>query len=229
MEWLLRGIAKIAYGISNLVLRIMFLPKVTWEDKKVTKEALKGKCVIYCNHTSMYDGIYVPQMIGRNIHTFTGKDWYEKKAIYWLFRNLPYIPINRMEMDTSWLDAGVKKLEENVPILIFPEGRISFARIPRDFKPGFLMLAKRADAVLVPVCVDSKYRLFHRMHIIIGAPQKLDLNEEGRPSQVMKKYCKICRDTNLSLKEKYGMPKHRVTDAEKQEFERLQKEESEAK
>lgn len=228
MEWLFRGTAKIAYALSNVVVRIMFFPIVTWEDKQATKAALKEKCVIYCNHTSLYDGLYVPRILGKNnVHTFTGKDWYEKKKINWLFRNLPFIPVNRQEMDTSWLDLGVKKIEEHNPIFIFPEGRISRSRIPHDFKPGFLMLAKRADAVLIPVCVDSKYKLFHPMHIIIGAPQKLDLNEDGRPSQVLKKYCGVCRDANLALKEKYGKEKYRITEEERALQVQLQKEEQE--
>lgn len=226
MEWLLRGIAQIAYAISDVVVRIMFFPKITWEDKTATKQALKEKAVIYCNHTSLYDGLYLPRLLGRHVYTFTGKDWYEKKAINWLFRNLPYIPVNRKEMDTGWLDVGVKTIEAHNPVFIFPEGRISKTRIPREFKPGFLMLAKRADAVLVPVCVDSRYRLFHPMHIIIGAPQKLNLKEEGRPSQVLKKYCTVCRDTNLALKEKYGLLKHRITQEEQCEQEKISREEA---
>lgn len=211
MECFFKGIANIAYAISNLVVRIMYFPKVTWEDKKATKAAMKGKCVIYCNHTSLNDGLYVPRILGNNqVHTFTGKDWYEKKSLNWLFRNLPFIPVDRKEMDTSWLDLGVKKLEDHKPIFIFPEGKISQNGIPGEFKPGFLMLAKRSESVLIPVCVDGKYKLFRPIHIVIGKPQQLDLNEEGRPSIVLKKYCGICRDTIMSLKSEYGLPKNKI-------------------
>lgn len=212
MEWLFKGIAKLAYAISNVVVRVMYFPKITWEDKKLTKEALKAGCVIYCNHTSLNDGLYLPRVVGNSrVHTFTGKDWFEKKSLHWLFRNLPFIPVDRKEMDTAWLDLGVQKLKEHYPIFIFPEGKLSKTRIPHEFKPGFLMLAKRAECPVIPVCVDGTYRLFRSIHIIVGKPQNLNLQEEGRPSIVLKKYCGICRDTILQLKEVYGEPKNRVT------------------
>lgn len=48
------------------------------------------------------------------------------------------------------------------------------------------MLARQAQAQVVPVVIDGEFKVFHRMHIIVGKPVEMDLNEEGRPSVVLK-------------------------------------------
>lgn len=208
MEQIKKIVAKAAFAIANGVIRIMYPPNVTWEDKKATKEALKNPCVIYSNHTSHIDGFYLTRLLGRyKVHTFVARDWYDKKKLNWLFRNLPYIPMNRQEMDTSWLPMGLEKMKEGCPIYIFPEGHTSKTGEMDEFKPGFLMLARQGQAAVVPICIDGTFRLFHRMHIIIGKPVELDLNEEGRPSVVLKKCAKVCRQRIYELKDSYGIRK----------------------
>lgn len=196
--------AKCAFGIANVVVRILYPPKITWVNKQNTKEALKKGCVIYSNHTSHVDGLYMPRILSRyKVNTFVARDWYDKKKINWLFRNLPYIPMNRKDMDTEWLDLGVAKINDKKPIYIFPEGKTSKGEMG-EFKPGFLMLAKRTKAGVVPICIDGNFKKFHRIHIIIGEEMKLDLEEEGRPSIVLKKYSAQCKEKILELKERYG-------------------------
>ena len=135
MEILKRFAAKLAFAIANGVIRILYPPKVTWEDKKATKDALKkGNCVVYSNHTSHVDGFYMTRLFGKyRVHTFVARDWYDKKKINWLFRNLPYIPMNRQEMDTSWLSMGLEKMNEGCPIYIFPEGHTSHTGVMDEF------------------------------------------------------------------------------------------------
>lgn len=205
MEKVKGAIAKLAFALANGVMRIMYPPMLTWEDKKATREILKSPCVIYSNHTSHVDGFYLTRLLGKyHVHTFVAKDWYEKKKFNWLFRNLPYIPMNRQEMDTGWLAKGLESIKNGFPIYIFPEGHTSSTGEMDEFKPGFLMLAKQADVPVVPICIDGSFGLFHRIHIIIGKPVEVDLHEDGRPSIVLKKCAVTCRDRVCKLKETYG-------------------------
>lgn len=193
--------AKCAFAIANIVIRIIYPPKITWEDKKSTKNVLSNTCVLYSNHTSHVDGLYMTRLLGKyKVHTYVARDWYDKKKINWLFRNLPYIPIDRKDMDTSWLELGVDKLNDGCPVYLFPEGKTSKNGELGEFKPGFLMLAKKAKVPVVPICIDGEFRMFHRIHIIIGKPLKMNLNEEGRPSIVLKKYAAICKEQIEKMK-----------------------------
>ena len=98
-------------------------------------------------------------------------------------------------------------MNEGCPIYIFPEGHTSHTGVMDEFKPGFLMLARQAQAQVVPVVIDGEFKAFHRMHIIVGKPVEMDLNEEGRPSVVLKKYAGVCRDRIYELRDTYGVKK----------------------
>ena len=210
---------KIRYGIEAVVIAILYITvlpalhiifprKVIWEDKKASKAVLKKACVIYSNHTGYADGLFIYGMMTRfKPYTFVGKDWYENKKLNRLLIHLRYIPIDRQQMDTSWLIKGKKVVDEGSSIYFFPEGHTSKDGLLLPFQPGFLMLAKQCNVPLVPICIDRKIEAWKKVRIVIGKPQYIDFNEEGRPSVVLKKYASVCRETIIDLKDRYGDPK----------------------
>ena len=194
-------------------LHIIYPRKVIWEDKKASKEVLKKACVIYSNHTGYSDGLFVFGLFAKyHPYTFIGKDWYEKKKLNWLFRHLKYIPIDRTQMDTSWLIKGKKVTDEGNSIYFFPEGHTSKDGLMLEFQPGFLMLAKQCNVPLVPICLDRKIKPFKFARVIVGKPQYIDFSEEGRPSVVLKKYAAVCKESVIDLKDRFGDPKHITKD-----------------
>ncbi|MBR3039192.1 MAG: 1-acyl-sn-glycerol-3-phosphate acyltransferase [Lachnospiraceae bacterium] len=213
MQTIIHGIVQIIYAIAVPVLRLIYPHKMVWEDKEETMKVLNGSCLIYSNHTGYSDGLFMTSLLSRyNVYIFVGRDWYEKKKLNWLFRNLRYIPIDRQQMDTSWIYKGKETLEEGKSIYFFPEGHTSKDGNMLDFKPGFLMLAKQSGVPLVPICIDNKMKPFHMTRIIIGKSQTPNLREEGRPSAVLKKHAENCKKTVIELKKKFGNPKYATED-----------------
>lgn len=205
-------IVRILYFFTVPVLYIIYPHKLIWEDKKATKEILKKPCVVYSNHTGYSDGLFMMGLFCRyGLYTFIGKDWYEKKKINWLFRHLKYIPIDRTQMDTSWLLKGKQVIEEGNGIYFFPEGHTSKDGLMLEFQPGFLMLAKQCKLPLVPVCIDRKIEPFKPFRVIVGKPQEFSFKGEGRPSVILKQYASECKKSIILLKKNYGNPKF-VTD-----------------
>lgn len=175
-------------------MRLIYPMKVIWEDKKLTQEALAGPCVIFSNHNSLVDGLYLTRYLKKyKVSTYVAKDWYDKPQFNWIFRSTPYIPMERKQLDTSWMEEGKEKLRNRESVYIFPEGHLTGQDEFDEFKPGFLMLAKQTDATLIPIYLEKGFRLFHRTRVVIGKPLLLDLKEKGRPSQVLKKHAETCR------------------------------------
>ena len=195
MEKVIGAIAKFIFWASYPVLRVIYPMKIHWENKEETRQALKGKCVVFSNHLGYVEGLYMTRLLHKfKVWTFVGRDWYEKKGINWLFRNLPYLSIDRKGgMDTTWLDLSVSVMNKGGSVYILPEGHTSPIDNMDEFKPGFLMLAKQTGATLVPMYISCKIKPFHLTHLIIGTPMNPDLHEKGRPSQVFKKYCEESR------------------------------------
>ena len=201
MNVILKGIAKFLFWASYPVLRALYPMKIHWEDRAATEEAFKGSCVVFSNHLGYVEGLFMTRLLHRyRVWTFVGKDWFDKKPINWLFRNLPYISIDRKGgMDTSWLDTTTEVMKSGASIYILPEGHTSPAGQMDEFKPGFLVLAKQTDATPVPMFISRKIKPFRLTHLVIGKPLDLDLHEKGRPSLVLKKYCEECRSAVESL------------------------------
>ena len=192
---ILKGIAKFLFWASYPVLRFIYPMKIHFEDKPETEEALAKSCVVFSNHLGYVEGLFMTRLLKKySVWTFVGKDWYEKKPINWLFRNLPYISVDRKSgLDTEWLDTTKEIMAGGSSVYILPEGHTSPAGSMDTFKPGFLVLAKQTGATPVPVFISRKIKPFRLTHLVIGKPMVMDLNEKGRPSQVLKKYCEECR------------------------------------
>lgn len=190
------ALARFIFWASYPVLRIVYPIQIHWEDKKATKEALRNHCVVFSNHLGYLEGLYMTRLFKRyKLWTFVGKDWYDKKKLNWLFRNLPYISIDRKGgMDTEWLDKTKEVMDKGASIYILPEGHTSPIDRMDTFKPGFLVLAKQTDSELVPMYISRKIEPFKRSRLVVGKPIHPDLNEKGRPSLVLKKHSEGCRD-----------------------------------
>jgi 1-acyl-sn-glycerol-3-phosphate acyltransferase len=196
------------------VLRILYPRRIIWEDKKASTAVMKKPCVIYSNHTGYSDGLFAFDILRKFYpYTFIGKDWYEKnKLFHRLLMHRRYIPLDREQMDTSWLMKGKKVIDDGYSIFFFPEGHTSKDGLLLEFQPGFLMLAKQSNIPLVPICLDRKVDFFKPVRVIIGKPIYIDFKKEpGRPSVVLKKYAEVCKDAIIDLKDRYGNPEF-VTD-----------------
>lgn len=208
---LFKGFVRCLFFLSIVYFKIRFFSKVIYTDKKAVKAATKKPCIFICNHTSHSDGLFVTRMTAKyRPYTYVARDWYEKKFAKPFFDALDYIPLDRKELDTSWLEKGLEKIGEGYSVLIFPEGKTSKGAM-NEFKPGFLYLAKRADIPVIPMCVIGKYKTFRRQKLVIGEPVKMDLKEKGRPGAVLKKYSEACQAEVQKLIDAYS-PKKEKTD-----------------
>lgn len=205
-----KGLVRVLFFLSLGYFKVRFFSRVIYTDKKAVKNAAKKPCIFICNHTSHSDGLFVTRMTAKyRPYTYIARDWYEKKLAKPFFDALDYIPLDRKELDTSWLDMGLEKINKGYSILIFPEGKTSKGAM-NEFKPGFLYLAKRADIPVIPMCVIGRYKTFRRQTLVIGEPVKMDLKEKGRPSAVLKKYSIACQAEVQRLINAYSPAKNKT-------------------
>ncbi len=169
LDLVLTGIVRGGYGIWSVVMRLIYRPKLIFVGEGA-REAFTSPCVIVSNHKTHLDGTLLPLALRRRVTTFVARDWYDKPRLRPLFTRLPYLPMDRKNMDTEWLSLGEAALAEGKRILLFPEGRTSRTDELHPFQPGFALLARRAGVPVVPVAIPPVYRKFRRNPILIGAP-----------------------------------------------------------
>lgn len=203
---ILCGLARMIYFFWTIGTKIMYCPKVIYEDRAVKEILKKEPCILIANHTSHSDGSFVPQALpGRNPYVLVTRKWYDKKAINWLFRNLCYIPINLNDMDNEWMEKCETVLRRRENVLIFPEGQLSKDGKLGEFQPGFLMLARHTDAKVIPMVIRGGYRKFHRQKLVIGSVLEMDVHQKGRPSVILMQGAQKCRESIQEMLDRYPM------------------------
>ena len=177
------AVVRLGFSVLLLWLRVLYRPRVRFEGKR-GKELFRSPAVIISNHKTHKDGGLLPLALGRrHIVTFVAKDWYEDPKYHRYLRHLPYLPLDRKEWDTAWLDEGLRALADGKAVLIFPQGRTEKEGTTIPFHPGFALLAQRGGVPVIPVALPD-LRKGRRNIIRVGEPFTVIAKEGERVSRV---------------------------------------------
>lgn len=156
----------------------------------------KGKIMICSNHVSVLDPITVAVSVPRRIYFMAKKELFENKIFAKILTRLGAFPVNRNGVDLSAIRNSLKILKEEKALGIFPEGTRSIEENINNAKPGIAMIGIKGKSNIIPIYIDTKYKLFRKTRVIIGSSisiedfydQKLNMDQYSSVSrQVMTK------------------------------------------
>lgn len=191
-------------SIIRLLVKVLYNPKVYFEDEATGTRRIGGPAIIVCNHTSHLDGpILNSTLRGPQIRTLAAKDRFSQFGFGFFLRHTGCIPIDRQKADTSWIHESLKILRNNGIIAIYPEGRHGTHRHQLPFHSGVSMLAVMARVPIVMVYVDGPHRAFHRTGMIIGKPFTIDVPASGLSSDYVDAQTRILEEKMRNLMQIY--------------------------
>lgn len=155
------------------VQALLFRTKVHYENKEVQGRRVKGKAIIVCNHTSVYDyAVLLFVFFGRTLRTLMAEVLYEKPGLKQFLTLLGGIRVDRGEHSMYPLYRAEKLLNAGGTVLIFPESRLALPGEPRPlpYKEGAAWLALATGAPIIPVYTNGSYFRKKRAEVIIGEP-----------------------------------------------------------
>lgn len=159
-------------GLANFVLRIFFRVEVTGREK-VPDE---GRFLLCANHASNWDPIFISIAFPRKISWMAKKELFKNKILAYLLKKLNVFPVDRDGSDISAIKNALRVLKEGNVLGIFPEGtRVSGFDI-KNAKPGVALLSTKSKSLIIPVNIDSNYKLFSKVKITIGEPDDFSSN-----------------------------------------------------
>ena len=148
--------------------------------------------LIVSNHQSHLD----PPLIGcsspRPMNYMARASLFKFAPFGWYIRSIDAFPIDLDKSPLSGIRETLKRLKRGKMVLIFPEGSRTFDGEMQPFKPGFVALAVRSRATILPVAIEGTYHAWPRknrfpglgrVHVHFGEPicredvLKLDENE----------------------------------------------------
>ena len=157
-------------------LYIWFMPLWSVKIKNRKKLDMKKNYVFVSNHQSQLDILIIYQL-------FFPIRWISKAAVF----KLPFIGWNMLLNGDVKLKRGDKQsvqlmmerceqlLEQNVSIMMFPEGTRSKTGIVKSFKPGAFILAKKMKKSIVPLVINNSKNALPKYSLIFRGRHKIKL------------------------------------------------------
>ncbi|WDV47809.1 lysophospholipid acyltransferase family protein [Clostridiaceae bacterium M8S5] len=157
------GVCKnIAWGLSKIIFRV--------EVKNADKIPNEGNLIICGNHISLLDPVIVATICPRQIKYMAKKELFNIFLLRKAFRWLGAFPVDRSKADISAVKNALKILKNKEVLGIFPEGTRVKSQDINNAKAGISMIAIKSKSPIVPVFIDTKYRLFGKIRVTVGDP-----------------------------------------------------------
>lgn len=166
----------LGYKLMTPLLHPLF--RLWYRPTIIGKENIprKGALIVASNHIHVFDQCLAIISTRRPINYMAKKEYFEGK-LKLFFKLAGCIPVNRNGRDNAAVAAALSVLRRNGAIGIFPEGtRNKTEAFLLPFKTGAVAMAKKTDAMLLPVAVTGDY-VFRSKNLTVRFGQPFRVGE----------------------------------------------------
>ncbi len=139
------------YEITHAIAKVLFKVYFNLTIIGVENVPKKGGFIAAPNHKSGLDIPIVGRALPRKMYTLAKEELFKNKLQAWYLKTMGGIPLKRNSADIESLRMAINVLKEGKPLLMFPEG----TRVEADElgvpKKGFIFIAYRAKAPILPI------------------------------------------------------------------------------
>jgi len=157
--------------ILALILQaFVFKTKTYYEDDRRQNKRIKGGAIIISNHRSFLDGLVIAlRFFFKRLH-FIAADFYKYrlKIVKFIVYVAGGIFVDSEVNSFDFMEKSRKIIAKGRSIMVFPEGDFKHTYEPSKFSAGYIMLAIKTGAKIIPIVNDFNYGLFKRVHLMIG-------------------------------------------------------------
>ena len=197
--------SKIAYFfaiIHGFFFQAFFLKtKTYYEDDNKENKRIKGSAIIISNHRTFMDPIVIAlKYFTKRLH-FIAANFYKGwlKVFKPMMKMAGGIFVDLDGRNFDFIEKSKRITAKGRSILIFPEGDFKRTYEPAKFSTGYIMLAIKTGAKIVPIVNDFNYGLFRRVTLMIG--NSIDLSHYSSTELTKAKLTEI----NDEISKKYLM------------------------
>ncbi|MGD0784312.1 MAG: lysophospholipid acyltransferase family protein [Sedimentisphaerales bacterium] len=200
--------------------RVLFKPKAY--NLQYVPE--KGGFLLLSNHQSFLDPMINANPLRRQC-CFAARSTLFKIPVFGrLVHSFNAIPIKRGEADLTAMRMFLEKLKDGYGLVLYPEGtRTRDGRIA-EIKPGFGLLARKANVPIIPSVIDGAYECWPKqkklfssgeIYVTYGQPIPAQKVAELGDREFAKYLTKILRDMQAELRLRVGRKPFDYQDIEK--------------
>jgi 1-acyl-sn-glycerol-3-phosphate acyltransferase len=122
----------------------------------------QGALILICNHQSYLDPVLCGIFLKRPLYFLARGTLFAEPLFGRLLASVNTIPVRRGKADFGAIRKVIGKLKAGYGLCLFPEGTRTKDGKIATFKGGFGLLARRANAAVVPVIIDGAFECWGR-------------------------------------------------------------------
>ncbi len=165
----------------------------------------RGAVLLVANHQSHLD----PPLIGccsrRQMSYFARASLFRFAPFGWFIGSVGAVPVDIERSPLSGIRETLKRLKDDEMVLVFPEGSRTFDGEIQPFKPGFVALAIRSRATVLPVAIEGAFDAWPRknrfpglgrIHVHFGEPihtDQMGKSDENELQELVEQKVRECQ------------------------------------
>ncbi|MEQ8788549.1 MAG: lysophospholipid acyltransferase family protein [Pirellulaceae bacterium] len=153
-----RSLAQIvAYDMFRMAARLTSVLFLRMRCKGRENIPAAGAALVCANHQSLLDPPLIGLAFDRRLNYLARQSLFKSRLLGAVIHFLDAIPIDRDGSGLAGLKETLRRLKRDELVLIFPEGTRSRDGEVSPLKPGFVAVARRSRAPLLPVGLDGAF------------------------------------------------------------------------
>lgn len=122
----------------------------------------KGPVLVLANHESFLDPLAVGLAVRRRLHYLARKTLFNNPLFGNYLRSVGCVPVDQEGVAKEGLKTSIDLLQAGKALLIFPEGERAWDGVMQSFKPGIVLVLRKAPVTIIPVGVAGAYEAYPR-------------------------------------------------------------------
>ena len=178
----------------TLFLRVAFKVTMRLEIEGLEHFPASGASIAMYNHIAFVDPVIVSGRFPRSVIALVKIEAYQHWLTGPLLRTFDAIPVSRGDVDRKALQAAFDVLDQDLPLLIAPEGTRSKTATLLEAQPGVAYIASQAGVPIVPVAFSGSDRWSRNIKrlrrttiwVRVGRPFVLAADDERLSGETLK-------------------------------------------
>lgn len=167
----------VVYDLFRVAARLTTVLLLRMRCKGREHIPAEGPALVCANHQSVLDPPLIGLAFDRRLNYLARQTLFKSRLLAAVIHFLDAIPIDRDGSGLAGLKETLKRLRRGEMVLIFPEGSRTRSGEVSPLKPGFVAVARRSRAPLLPVGLDGAFNVLPpgavlprpaTVHLVIG-------------------------------------------------------------
>ena len=168
------------YGVSHYAVRGFYEAFFRGEVVGTDNLPRTGPFIVAANHVSYLDPPFIGCQVPRQLRPFARRTLWAGGIVNWWLDGVGCIPVDRGSADVGAIRRVMQALDENLGLILFPEGTRSPTGLLQQAKSGVGLIACRTSVPVVPCRIFGAFeacrkgetlpRLGTSVSVVFGPP-----------------------------------------------------------